>query len=274
MGKNMKNLIVLFGTKCSGKTTSATAIYGYHLTQKGVIPNAEFDDDGKMTVVYDREKNEGVEFDIDSRDEHMLEFYKKNIWGHVKHASFADSLKQSCISLFSLNTKKVFGSNKDKDTETHIEWANLAKLLEPKRAAELIANNGKFVSIRRLLEVFGTEVCRTIDDLCHIKSAHHNLLMYNPEIGIIPDGRFVNEFRYFQKLKKNRKPSSPNVWLIKHARSPMASDAPSETGMPEIKDEEYDLVIPEGLNMAEKNHTLISFLIEKEVLSSTGVKTY
>jgi hypothetical protein len=98
--------------------------------------------------------------------------------------------------------------------------------------------------------------------------------MYNPEIGIIPDGRFVNEFRYFQKLKKNRKPSSPNVWLIKHARSPMASDAPSETGMPEIKDEEYDLVIPEGLNMAEKNHTLISFLIEKEVLSSTGVKTY
>ena len=51
------HIILLCGGKQSGKTTSATAIYGYHLTQVGAIPNAQIDDSGRMSVIYDKEKN-------------------------------------------------------------------------------------------------------------------------------------------------------------------------------------------------------------------------
>jgi len=269
----MKDLIVLFGKKQSGKTTSATAIYGYHLTQRGIIPNAEFDEDGVMSVIYNKDKDEGIIFDIDSRDPEMVSFYRQNIWAHVKHVSFADALKESCIKLFSLDPKLVYGTNDDKNSETHLKIENICKLLPPERAAHFLSKGYKNLTIRKLLEIFGTEICRTIDDDCHIRSAHTELIRLNPEIGIIPDGRFSNEFRYFQKIKKARK-SGTRVWLIKHARSVHKSDAPSETGMPEIDEKEFDLVIPEGLNMVNKNNLLVNFLVDNKVLSSTGVQIY
>jgi hypothetical protein len=71
----MKNLIVLFGTKQSGKTTSATAVYGMHLVNKGILPNVNFDANGRMSVVYDKGTNNGIEFDIDTLDSYVKATY-------------------------------------------------------------------------------------------------------------------------------------------------------------------------------------------------------
>lgn len=266
------------GKKQSGKTTSTTAIYGYHLTQRGIIPNAEFDEDGRMSVVYDRKKNEGIFFDIDSRDKSMLDFFSKNVWPHVKHTSFADALKNSCIELFSLDPNKIFGTNEDKEQPTHIPLINLLSFLpDSPRKKELLLLSKKdnaYATYRQVLEIFGTEVCRTIDDDCHIRSAYTNILKHNPEIGIIPDGRFPNELYFFDKIRSQRQATDPRVWLIKHSRAAYLSNAPSENGLNDIPDSIFDLVIPANLDVIEKNNFIINFLIDNKVLSSTGVQTY
>lgn len=270
----MKDLIVLYGKKQSGKTTSATAIYGYYLTQKGVLPNAEFDEDGQMSVVYNKEKNEGIIFDIDSREDYMLDFYAKNVWPHIKHQSFADALKQSCINLFSLNPKLIYGTNEDKNQNTHILWSDLSALIpEHSVRYQELKNKTGYVTHRELLEVFGTEICRTIDSLCHIRSAYTQLQRTNPTIGIIPDGRFMNEFDFFYKLKHQKK-NGTKVHLIKHKRSVFQSTAQSEQEIENIPDEKFDLVVPPEMNIVDKNKFVINFLIKNKVLNSSGVQIY
>lgn len=260
----MKSLIVLFGAKQSGKTTSATAIYGMHLVNQGILPNANFDTNGKMTVVYDKETNNGVEFDIDSSEDHMVGFMKKNVWAHIKHASFADALKTSCAQLFGIDEKLMWGTNEDKESKTHIQWESLHKLL-PQYASK----TGP-MSVRELLEVFGTDICREFDLNCHIKSAKNKLDITNPTIGIIPDGRFYNEFEFFENLKKN---TAQQVLLIKHKRKPHKSSAKSENGLDGIDDSRFDLVLDnKNLSVNEKNGLLIDFLVEQGVLSGAGVE--
>lgn len=262
----MKSLIVLFGAKQSGKTTSATAIYGMHLVNQGILPNANFDTEGKMTVVYDKETNKGVEFDIDSSEDHMVGFMKKNVWAHIKHTNFADALKKSCAQLFGIDEKLMWGTNEDKESKTHIQWESLHKLLP-----QYIDRTGP-MSVREILEVFGTDICREFDINCHIRSAKHALDVVNPTIGVIPDGRFYNEFEYFENLKKNSK-GGPKILLIKHKRKPHKSSAKSENGLDGIDDSRFDLVLDNvDLSVNEKNGLLIDFLIEQGVLSEAGVE--
>lgn len=260
----MKNLIVLFGAKQSGKTTSANAIYGLHLVNKGILPNINFDTDGRMTVVYDKSTNNGIEFNIDSDEEHMLRFFKQNVWAHVKHSSFADALKNSCSQLFGIPLKLMFGTNEDKETKTHIQWESLHKLL-PQHAHK----TGP-MSVRELLEVFGTDICREFDENCHVASAEYSLHLANPTIGIIPDGRFANEFEHFEKKRDN---GNDYIHLIKLTRNPHKSSAKSENGLSSISDDRYNLVIDnQDITVNEKNAILIDYLVNNGVLSNSGVE--
>lgn len=260
----MKNLIVLFGTKQSGKTTSARAIYGMHLVSRGILPNANFDSDGNMTVIYNKETNNGVIFDIDSREEHMLKFFKHNVWSHVKHASFADALKKSCSQLFSVDENLMWGTNEEKESKIDIRWENLHKLLPHH------SDKTGLMSVRELLEVFGTDICREFNSDCHIRSAECALQLTNPTIGIIPDGRFLNEFEYFEKLRDS---GDSTIHLIKLTRTPFKSKAKSENGLIGIDDSRFNLVIDNrDITVNEKNAILIDYLISNDVLSNSGVE--
>lgn len=269
----MKHKIILFGTKSSGKTTTATAIYGLALTQKGIIPNANFDEYGKMTIIYDQTTQQGVEFNIDTREPHLLDFFRKNVWDYVKHASFADALKESVARIFSIDLNLIYGSEKDKNTETHIKMSDIIQFIPEDRRAHYQDKGHKYATVRKLLEIFGTDICRALDDECHIRSAHTALELANPEIGIIQDGRFENEFYYSQEERDRNAKSGvePCVHLIKLRRRPYQSSAPSEAGLPTIDESLFDLVVPEDLTMAEKNNFVIEYLTNKGALSKSGV---
>ena len=192
----MKNLICTYGAAQSGKTTSCTAFYGYYLTSLGIIPNANFDESGKMSVIYNKKTNEGSYFDIDDDSPSMIEFKQKNIWPHIKHVSFADALKESIIKLFGVKRELIYGSNDDKNTLTNIKWDNVWKFLSHDRREKI---KGKYMvlpcqylTIRELCQVFGTDICRALDSDCHLKSAVNALAIDKPSIGFCPDGRFDN----------------------------------------------------------------------------------
>jgi len=267
----MKHVILFVGSLQSGKTTSAAAIYGYHLTQLGLIPNCSFDEDGKMSIIYNKNTNEGIYLDIDTEDPNILKFMKDNFWGRVKHFSFATELKDAIIKLFSIDRKCLYGTNEDKNKETHILWDNVFPLLSESRRKDLSKNAGKKMTGRHLMQIFGTDICRTIDEACHIRSAFTSALGFNPEIAIFPDGRFEDEFEYFDNLKRTQ--SNFKVWTIKLKRMKFKSNDPMEQGAPGIPDSRYDLVIDnENMSIIDKNEKLINFLIKNNVLSTTNVE--
>lgn len=267
----MKHVILFVGSMQSGKTTSAAAIYGYHLTQLGLIPNCSFDENGRMSIIYDQTNNQGIYLDIDTEDEQIVEFMKQHFWGHVRHFSFATNFKDSLCKIFSIDRKMLYGSNEEKNQETHILWDNVLPLLSPQRFEELKHNAGKKMTGRQLMQVFGTDICRQIDEPCHIRNAFKTAQEVNPDIAIFPDGRFEDEFEFFENLKRSQ--SDFKVWLIKLKRMKIKSNDPMEQGAPGIKESRYDLVIDnDNLSTIEKNEILINFLLKNNVLTSNNIE--
>ena len=199
----------------------------------------------------------------------MIDFNRKNVWAHIKHVGFADALKESVCKIFSIPRNLAYGTNDQKNTLTKIKWTDIKDFLpEYKKTRENYAKI--FITIRELLEIFGTDVCRKFDDNCHIKSAYSSILQYNPDIGIICDMRFDNEFEFFNKFKNDN--LEFKIWFVKLSRDTFKSNSISEQGLPGINESRYDLVVDNrNITVLEKNDLVINFFIEKGVLSKTGV---
>lgn len=264
------HIILLCGGKQSGKTTSATAIYGYHLTQVGAIPNAQIDDSGRMSVIYDKEKNQGIYFDIDSRDPEFLKFKRNYCDKYITHVGFADELKRVCASLFQLDYDKITGTNEQKQELSTITWGNIYKTLSSRALKKIKKIYGDFednsyLTNRQFMEVFGTFVCRSIYEECHILSAYKKIKSLDSQIVINTDCRFENEFCVFEK--------DPNVIKIRLMRDTEKSQALSERGLDNIDSSRFDLVVDNhDMSMQEKNMIIIKYLLSKNILSEKDIE--
>ena len=275
----MKHIIISYAAKQAGKTTSATALYGYYLTSLGIIPNCHFDPSGRMSVVYNKKTNEGIIYDIDDNSPEMVDFNSKNVWGYVKHESFATALKDSIVSLFGIKREYIYGTDEDKNRATHIKWSDVWNLLSEDRQRSIerkwlgeIRNFPKFLTIRELCQVFGTDMCRVIDEDCHLRSAVNKLISGTQTIGLILDGRFDNEFFYFDKPEAKELLGDTKVWRVKYTRNSSPDNPPGEQGLPEVDESLYDLVIDNRkMDVLKKNEIFIDFFIKAGVLSKTGV---
>lgn len=268
----MKHLIISYAAKQAGKTTGATALYGYYLTSLGVTPNAHFDDNGRMSVVYNKKTNEGIYYDIDDDSPEMVDFNSKNVWGHIKHESFATALKDSIVSLFGIKREYIYGTDEDKNRATHIKWDDVFPLLTQERAMRNEYKSGTNLTIRELCQVFGTDMCRAIDEDCHLRSAVNKLITGTQTISLIPDGRFSNEFFYFNKPEAKELLGDTKVWRIKYTRNSALDNPPGEQGLPEVDESLYDLVVDNrNITVLEKNEIVVDFFIKMGVLSKTGV---
>ena len=265
MGQNMK-VVLLCGCKQSGKTTTATSIYGYLLTGCGAIPNAQIDENGQMSIVYDKEKNEGIIFDIDSEDPEFLEFKNRQTSQFINHVGFAYELKRTSSNLFGLDYSKLIGTNDQKNELCHIKWADMNKVLPGNKKRK---NPPEFMTHREFLEVFGTLVAREIDPECHIRSAWNKLKTLNPQLGMFTDCRFSNEFEIVEQKAKEE---GIELLSIRFLRNPYKSDAPSEVGLDSIDNSRFSLLVPEDIPIPERNKLVIDFLVEKNFLSNKNIK--
>lgn len=270
MGEDLMHIILLCGGKQSGKTTSATAIYGYHLTQVGAIPNAQIDDRGRMSVVYDKEKNQGIYFDIDSRDQEFLKFKRNYCDKYINHVGFADELKRVCASLFQLDYDKITGTNQQKEELCAITWGNIYKTLSSAAVKKVRKIYGDFeenscLTNRQFMEVFGTFVCRSISENCHVSSAYQKIKSMDSQIVINTDCRFENEFCIFEK--------DPDVIKIRLLRDTERSEALSERGLDNIDNSRFDLIVDnQVMSMQEKNMIIIKYLLSRNILSEKDIE--
>lgn len=268
MGENVKT-IIFYGRKQSGKSTAASAIYAYYLTQNGIIPNATLLDDGTIRIIYSEENKTGFDFKIDNIEQDNLMFVSEYFWPYVYHASFADNLKLSVNKLFGIDLNLMNGSDEDKNQLTHIKWSGFIKLSSDtkKYAKAKGIDPESFMTIREVLQRFGTDICRTIDEDVHLKNAWNELQNADPIIGIIPDGRFENEFTFFDQFKNDNE-----IYRIKFTRDISGQDIPGEQALPGIPDDQYDLVVDnQNISVHEKNQIVVDYLINAGVLNKKDI---
>lgn len=137
----------------------------------------------------------------------LASYLHENLCGTTGQSSWifnlADSLKEACQIYFGIDRKLMYGTNEDKNRLTHIRFRDLPIVFH--NEAEI--DPDRQLTIRQLLQYFGTEIMRRMDaDVwCRATSNDINADSFNKEIAgylsldcaIIGDVRFPNEIRYF-----------------------------------------------------------------------------
>lgn len=242
-------IIVIAGTKGSGKSTTAKYIAGLVLKNIGIISSFKIVESDLIVtgkVKYQNEvKEETFPMDLKIRDYEFVRYAQNKIYPHVKIFSFADLLKEFVHNMFGVSYECLYGSDEQKNTPTKILWSSLIKVVPSKLKQDYKNKNG-FVTVRELLQVFGSDVCRSIYEDCHVDSCYNSILEYNSDISIIDDGRFENEILVSKKHEAK---------IIKLSYKPNNDNHSSETSLDNLPETAYDYIIPD-CNLEEKHYHL------------------
>ena len=255
----MNKILLFCGSKDSGKTSAAKFVAGYFLNRAGVIKEFAQDFDGNLDVQIriqsldgtDKFSSEFAQLDLRRTDNEFIWFAEKNIWPYVKLYAFADELKSVTHQIFGLDVNLMYGNNEDKETLTYIKWEHIAKLL-PKITTISNVKEQEYMTIREFLQIFGTDICRTILNDCWIDACFRNIIYENSELAIIDDGRFMNEIYRSKQL---------GAKVIKLERKLHIDNHKSENDLDQISKNNFDYIIDNtNMTLSEKNQAIFQAL--------------
>lgn len=198
----MSHIIVLSGRKQSGKTTCRNFLYGYIMRFVGVIDKFAIKHDGTLWVptqfIKDNEVINGMGgIDPDDSSFEFAAYARERIWPFVKSYSFADELKNIAMNVFGVNYNQCYGTDDEKNTPINIKWKDIKFALsaadKKKFAKEL--KSDEYITARKFLQVFGTEVCRKMQGDCWVDACFRKIEREQPNLAIITDARFPNEIQ-------------------------------------------------------------------------------
>ena len=185
----MGRIIGISGRKQAGKNTVANYIHGDILKSRGMIQDFFINKDGQLaiqTTDHNGKLDYGI-LDIYRKDKSFIDYAEVEMWPYVKIYSFADYLKELCISLFGMSHQQVYGTDKQKNSETKILWENM-----PLEHGSLIEREGPMTA-REFMQHFGTNIVRKIYHDAWTRSTMRKIMVEDSEIAIISDVRFPNE---------------------------------------------------------------------------------
>ena len=151
-----------------------------------------------MTTDSNGKSGEGV-FDVTRKDLSFIEYAEINMWPHVKLYSFADSLKSMCVEFFGLTPSQVYGTNDQKNTETHMRWKDMPSVPDSRWMVNTGAARGTNMTAREFMQHFGTNVMRQMYGPVWVEHAINTILSEQTELAIVADVRFPNEVEAIQK---------------------------------------------------------------------------
>ena len=115
----------------------------------------------------------------------------------VKKLAFADEIKEFCINVLGLDRYLVYGSDHHKNTLTIYRWENMPAFVRHKFLEKI-----GFMSIREVLQVFGTEFIRECwDPMAWVKSVNRRIRDGSEMCYIVTDVRFEEEFNVIKEMK-------------------------------------------------------------------------
>lgn len=258
--EDKQKVLLLCGKKQSGKNSASNFIHGYLMAKAGVISAYGFDEDGKLLVP--TESGEVGILDIERKDPAFLEFAISSIWFCVKNYSFADNLKQTVMAVYGLTREQCYGTNAQKDAPTHIQWEGFFKILPTKVVNQLKKDGIKaedYMSTRKILQYFGTNICRAIWDDCWSSSCINQIVQEDVPLAIVSDCRFRNEIEYSKKIADEKNIDLRSIRFTRKLEDEEVHE--SENDLDEY--EGFDKVIDNAnLSLYEKNLLILEAIKE------------
>lgn len=252
----MTKILAFTGRKQSGKSSGAKFVLGQLMLQYGIfdgIVGFSMNDTGDL--LFENEEGEHIgPFDVTSKDHEYMNWCAANLWPTVRIFSFAENLKWSLVHIFGLHPGDVFGTDEDKNKKTHIKWNNVRKFLAPHTVKKLKEEDkmDDFLTIRQLLELFGTDICRELDEDCWINATFKTIRDCGSKYVIIDDCRANNEAARIKEMGG----------IIIECKSPEVEGSHKiESG---IKSQYIDFSVDKDtMTIDEKNLAIRSFLVSK-----------
>lgn len=280
----MQKILVLSGKKQSGKTSACNYIHGYVLREVGVFKDFGVHPDNGDLVVPTMQRTAGgtieetkgfFSFGEDRvlTEPYYVEFAQKQIWQYIKRYSFGDALKRNIINLYGVSVDQCYGTNDQKDTETAITWKDITKVMGLGKTRKIMKSMGlphsvnrsgdkedpinRYLTARQLMQVYGTDICRTIDPECWFRCTMNNVLGEKVPIAVIEDARFPNEIDGVDSLANAY---DIDVKTIRCERDLFGDTHHSETALDDY--ENFDLRIPHECELDEKHELILAALRE------------
>lgn len=198
---DVRRIIAFAGAKQSGKNAAAnfcgaTLLYSYYF-----IDGFRLAHEG--LYVTRNSKEELVDLNTVAPD-----FLKVYHW--------ADELKITISRLFNIDINLLYGTDSDKDTKTPYKWEDMPGVVTNQKMYGYLMKGAKKkidllgkeygvsppnimfhepgnMTIREILQYFGTDVCRSIYNNCWVSSLESRIKSETPAVALIADTRFDNE---------------------------------------------------------------------------------
>ena len=232
--RDNKQLIMMFaGKKGSGKSSSGKYVFVQYVN--AIAKTIRLVVNKKDEVIDLSNDNCIIPIDIPF-DQNTVNVSEK--FG-IKLYSFADPLKKFLHDVFGISLDLLYGNDVDKNTKTHVMWDNMppnicVKYSRPKRGTSEHQPAYGAMTIRELLQVIGTDICRSLDEGCWARALYSKIKEEKYKVAIITDARFLNEITIGSEL---------GAKIIRLMRSPYKDNHASESSLDNIPLGEYSEII-------------------------------
>ena len=196
----MARVIGISGKKQSGKNTMANYIHGRGLKRLSMVLDFDINDEGELAIFTTNSGGEqgwGI-FDVSRKDPEFIQYAERELWPYVKLYSFADSLKRICVEFFGLTPEQVYGTDKQKNTETGILWKDMPFVKDKQWMVN--AGADKYMTAREFMQYFGTNIMRQMHGSIWINHAVNTIVNEQSNLAIVADVRFPNEVKAIKDI--------------------------------------------------------------------------
>ena len=184
----MTKILGFAGKKQSGKNTCCNFLQMLKFHEYGVCKNASLNEQGQILVSdLFGEKVSGSDW-IPLTEEYVDISQLLESFRPCKIYAFADVLKEFAVDVLGLEHNQVYGTNKEKNSPTHLLWENMPT-----------GNNKGPMTGREVLQYFGSDICRKMYENIWFDACIRRIRKDNPELALISDVRFPNEITGVQK---------------------------------------------------------------------------
>ncbi len=178
----MTKILGFAGKKQSGKNTCCNFLQMLKFHEYGVCKKASLNEQGQILVSdLFGETVSGVNW-IPLTEEYVDISQLLESFGPCKIYAFADVLKEFAVDVLGLEHHQVYGTNKEKNSPTHLSWENMPT-----------GNKEGMMTGREVPQYFGSDICRKMYENIWFDACIRRIRKDNPELALISDVRFSNE---------------------------------------------------------------------------------